>query len=205
MQRGNRGERAFFVDNDYLLYRDLIATSARAAGTAVWAYCLMPSQVDLVLLPADPDGLRRALAETHRRYTTAINTRQGWTGPLWQGRYQSVTLDEPHLRSAVLYLSQKPVLDGLVANAADWPWSSVRAHLAGQDDGLVSVAPVLERVPDLKAALAQAVPEAVAVALRRAVGAGRPLGDAGFLDALEARLGRPLRPRKRGPKPRSRR
>jgi putative transposase len=34
-----------------------------------------------------------------------------------------------------------------VARAEDWPWSSVRAHLAGADDPLVTVHPVLGRVP----------------------------------------------------------
>ena len=33
-----------------------------------------------------------------------------------------------------------------MAKAEDWPWSSVRAHLAAVDDGLVRVAPILERV-----------------------------------------------------------
>jgi hypothetical protein len=28
---------------------------------------------------------------------------------------------------------------GLVRHAADWAWSSVRAHLAGKDDGLVRI------------------------------------------------------------------
>jgi hypothetical protein len=28
----------------------------------------------------------------------------------------------------------------------DWPWSSVRAHLSSRDDGVVTVAAVLERV-----------------------------------------------------------
>jgi len=36
----------------------------------------------------------------------------------------------------------------LVASAQDWPWSSTRAHLAGEDDGLVNVRPVLERIAD---------------------------------------------------------
>jgi hypothetical protein len=33
-----------------------------------------------------------------------------------------------------------------VGYAGDWAWSSVRAHLAGKDDGLVTVRPVLDSV-----------------------------------------------------------
>lgn len=44
------------------------------------------------------------------------------------------------------YVSLNPVRARLAMQAQDWPWSSVRAHLAGEDDGLVHVRPVLERV-----------------------------------------------------------
>jgi putative transposase len=58
-QRGNGRARVFFCDDDYALYRDLLAEHCRAAGVAVWAWCLMPNHVHLVLVPSDADGLRR--------------------------------------------------------------------------------------------------------------------------------------------------
>ena len=85
-QRGNRREPVFFQADDYRLYRRLVATAARRAGTAVWAYCLMPNHVHLIVTPADADGLRATFAEAHRRYTGAINARFRWTGHLFQGR-----------------------------------------------------------------------------------------------------------------------
>jgi hypothetical protein len=60
-QRGNSGARTFFCDADDALYRDLLAENCRTAGVEVWARCLMPNHVHLVLVPSDPDGLRRAL------------------------------------------------------------------------------------------------------------------------------------------------
>jgi len=74
-QRGNRREPVVFEADDYRLYRRLGATAARRAGTAVWAYCLMPNHVHLIVTPADEDGLRATFAEAHRRYTGAINAR----------------------------------------------------------------------------------------------------------------------------------
>jgi putative transposase len=74
-QRGNRREPVFFGAEDYRLYRRLIAAAARRAGAEIWAYCLMPNHVHLIMTPADEDGLRVAFAEAHRRYTGAINTR----------------------------------------------------------------------------------------------------------------------------------
>src|SRR5271167_2847008 len=65
-QRGNRREPVFFEADDYRLYRRLIATAARRARTAVWAYCMMPNHVHLIVTPADEDGLRATFAEAHR-------------------------------------------------------------------------------------------------------------------------------------------
>jgi len=48
--------------------------------------------------------------------------------------------------AAARYVALNPVRARLVARAQDWAWSSVRAHLAGRDDGLVQVAPLIERV-----------------------------------------------------------
>jgi putative transposase len=42
-QRGNRRELVFFAAGDYRHYRRLVAAAARRAGTAVWAYCLIPN------------------------------------------------------------------------------------------------------------------------------------------------------------------
>ena len=79
-QRGNRRDRTFFEDADYALYRDLLGEAAGKAGAEVWAYCLMPNHVHVILTPSDPDGLRRTFAELHRRYTGIINARHRWTG-----------------------------------------------------------------------------------------------------------------------------
>jgi len=203
-QRGNNRNRTFFEDDDYALYLDMLADAGARARTAVWAYCLMPNHVHIVLVPADGDGLRRTVADLHRRYTGFVNTRARVTGHLWQGRYGSVAMDEAHLVNAVRYVTLNPVRAGLVGRAQDWPWSSARAHLDGRDDAVVTVAPVLDRVGDFARFLAEPFDEDGAyAALRRAETIGRPVGEPAWLADLEARTGRPIRPRKRGPKPRT--
>jgi putative transposase len=202
-QRGNRRETTFFEDADYRLYRDLLGAAAAKAGAAIWAYCLMPNHVHVIVTPKDADGLRRTFGDLHRRYTGRVNARNRWTGHLWQARFGSVAMDEDHLAAALRYVSLNPVRARLVERAADWPWSSVRAHLAGRDDGVVTVAPVLARVGPFADFLGQAFDEDAAFApLRRAETTGRPIGSEGWIKRLERDHDRPLAPRKRGPKPR---
>ena len=92
-QRGNRRLETFFEDADYKAYLELMAESCAAARVAVWAYCLMPNHLHLVLVPRDPDGLRAALGEAHRRYTRRIKIREGRRGHLWQERFHSFPMD----------------------------------------------------------------------------------------------------------------
>ena len=183
-QRGNRRGPIFFEDGDQAHYRTLLAQQARRRGVAVWAYCLMPNHVHLILTPSDEVGLGLAVGEAHRRYTRFVNARAGWTGHLFQARFASVPMDETHLIAAARYVPRNPVRAGLVARAEHWPWSSARAHLRGADDALVTVGPLLDRVGDFAAFLAEDEDAAATRALRTAETSGRPLGDADFLSRL---------------------
>src|SRR5271169_5607814 len=115
-------------------------------------------------------------------------------------RRTSVAMDESHLISAVCYVSLNPVRARLVTRAEDWPWSSVRAHVNGADDGLVTVRPVLDRIPHFAELLSTTEDQGFGD-LRLAEGSGRPLGTADFVTGLERLLGRPIARRAPGRKP----
>jgi putative transposase len=200
-QRGNRRQPVFFSEDDYAAYAALLAERCHAAKVAVWAYCLMPNHVHLILVPSDPDGLRLALAEAHRRYTQRVNLREGWRGYLWQGRFASVAMDEPYLLACARYVELNPVRAKLVQRPSEWRWSSARAHLRGKDDRLVAVRPLLDLVPDWAAFLNGGLQEDEHQAIRAGERTGRPLGSDLFIKRLEKRLGRSLAKRKPGPKP----
>lgn len=203
-QRGNGGARTFFSDADYALYRDLLAVHCRAADVAVWAWCLMPNHVHLVLVPSDADGLRRALAAVHRRYAGVVHARRKRTGHFWQGRFGAAVMDEAHLAAALRYVSLNPVRGRLVARARDWRWASTRAHLSGKSDGLTALAPVRDRFPRFADLLDDEPETDLFDRLRAAESIGRPLGDDRFVARIERLTARTLRPGKRGPKPKTR-
>lgn len=200
-QRGNRREQTFFEDGDYALYLDLLGDAAKRSGVEIWSYCLMPNHVHIVAVPSDEDGLRRTFRYVHRHYTGYINARLRVTGHLWQGRFSSVAMDEPHFVTALRYIALNPVRARLAHRAQDWRWSSTRALIDGRDDHVVTVAPAFERVGDFAAFLSEDFDEALTyVALRRAESTGRPVGSAEWLAHMEQRTGRTLAPQKRGPK-----
>lgn len=199
-QRGNRRQQTFFNDSDYLLYRQLMATWCAERHVQIWAYCLMPNHVHLIAVPSEPDGLRRAIGEAHRRYTRRVNLRENWRGHLWQGRFASFPMDESHLLTAARYIELNPVRAGLVTTPEAYPWSSAAAHLAGRDDELVTVEPLLSLHRNWRDYLTQPFPTEQWDAFRKHETTGRPLGSEGFVADLEVNLDRPLRPQRPGRK-----
>jgi putative transposase len=202
-QRGNRRQALFTEPGDYALYRDLLAERCRSNGVSCWAYCLMPNHVHLILTPTTREGLSRAVGEAHRRFTGFVNARARETGHLFQGRFGCVAMDEAHCLNAVRYLAFNPVRARLSASPSEWAWSSVRAHLAGRDDTLVTAHPILALAPRFADLLALSLSEQAELDGFETLSAnGRPVGDAQFIARAERKLGRSLRRGRPGPKPR---
>jgi putative transposase len=198
-QRGTRRLPVFLCEDDYRTYLRLLRDWCDREGVSIWAYCLMSNHVHLIAVPETESGLARAIGEAHRRYTRAVNFRQGWRGYLFQGRFASCPMDERYLLAAVRYVELNPVRAQMAQTAWEYPWSSAAAHTQGKDDRLVKVQPMLERVADWHEYLDRESDAAELKALRRHNRTGRPLGDNEFIARLEQATGRDLRPHKPGP------
>lgn len=199
-QRGNRRQQTFFMDDDYQAYISLLRNSKEQAGIDVWAYCLMPNHVHLVVVPEHKDSLAVFFREAHRQYTRRINFREGWRGHLWQERFHSFVMDDAYLLATVRYVELNPVKAGLCQSPEGWAWSSARAHLRRADDGLVTVKPMLDRVSDWREYLGAGENIDMQQRIRENTRTGRPGGADDFVSKLEGQTERTLRKRKPGPK-----
>ena len=200
-QRGGRKQQTFFNSDDYRRYLVILAERLGDVDIEVWAYCLMPNHVHFVVVPSRSEALAKLLQYVHQKYAREINMREGWQGHLWQQRFFSVPMDETYLVAAVRYVELNPVRAGLCAHPRDWPWSSVHAHEQGTDDGVVTVAPMLERVSKWQQYLTETDSKVDVESIRKKTSTGRPLGSSDFINRLESMTGRRLRKRKPGPPP----
>jgi putative transposase len=97
-----------------------------------------------------------------------------------------------------------PVRAGLAVKPEQWPWSSASAHISSYDDTLVKAAPLLEITGGTwKDFLTAAIREEEIREMRRHERTGRPLGSESFVEDLETMLGRILKPKKAGRRPKS--
>jgi putative transposase len=200
-QRGVRSIDVFADDDDRRLYLELMREQGERFGVRFLAWCLMSNHVHLVCAPEGEQSLARGIGEAHKRYTRSKNFRAGARGYLFQGRFGSCVLDEKHLMAAARYVDLNPVAARICATPEAYEWSSARFHLDGrrrdplvldQDRDLSGL------VDDWTTFLQDGIDEIAARRLERHLGSGRPCGSDGFVEMLEKRTGRELRPRKRG-------
>jgi putative transposase len=205
-QTGNRRRNVFFSDADYETYIELMIDSLKAENVRCLAWCLLPANIQMVVVPSDETGLARAVSDAHRRHARTINEAKGWTGFLFNGRFASFPMSDTFVLSAMKAVDLAPVRAKLVKRAKDWPWSSARAHITGVADGLTNLGAIRGAGRNWRETLAkdltQGNPDPDGVDLiEKHSRTGRPLGDEAFIDKLEAVTGRALHKQKPGPKP----
>jgi putative transposase len=135
----------------------------------------------------------------HRQHQTG--------GHVWQGRFKSpVIQDDAHLLTVLRYIEANPLRARLIADLADFPWSSYPAHALGQPNPLLDALPELEalgRTPAERRArwkrkVQAPQPEAELAAVRASLQGGRPLASPEWIAAHARRLGINPSPRPRG-------
>lgn len=203
IQRGTDNKQVFFSADDYREYLRLVGESCAEWNVRVWAYCLLPNQVLIVVQPTVPNALARALGEAHRRYAKKVNERIGKSGRLWHARFSSCPLQPSWLARAMRFVERSPVDSGMLPNVGDYPWCSSNARLKGTEDPM-GVKGLPQGVRNWPAFVAKPNDEADQTLLSSHERTGRPIGDKEWVMELEKELGRRLRPRKRGRKPKIR-
>ena len=99
----------------------------------------MTNHSHLLLTPEQADRVPQVLISVGRRYVQYINRTYGRTGTLWGGRYKSSLVQaETYLLLCQRYIELNPVGAGIVADPADYHWSSYRANTLGASDALLS-------------------------------------------------------------------
>jgi REP-associated tyrosine transposase len=206
-QRGNNRQDVFFVDEDRKTYLRFLAQQSRRHGAAILGYCLMTNHVHLIVIPRKTDALAKAIGRTHWLYAQYVNRLHRRSGHLWQSRFYSNPLDEPHCLLAMRYVERNPIRAGLCRIARRYPWSSAAIHCGEKDKaGLLEGSrwTDLSKGLEWEAELAVDLPKEDCRRIRTHAQTGRPLATDFWLSKLERRLGHRLRalpigrPKKKG-------
>jgi putative transposase len=207
-QRGNNRADVFFSAADRKYYLTVLARYCEEFKLRVWAYCLMRNHVHIVAVPEETYSLAQGVGRTNLIYTQRVNLKYRRTGRLWQNRFFSAPVEsDEYLWAVCRYVENNPVRAHLVEHAWDYHWSSARHHVKSAPDILIGKSPWLKpsQREEYRRYLDERGKREEADRIRQTVQTGRPFGSPDFIDRLERKLGRLLRPKRRGPRPKARR
>ncbi|WP_237671721.1 transposase [Syntrophus gentianae] len=144
--------------------------------------------------------MSRCIGRTNLLYTQHVNRKYKRSGRLWQNRFFSTIVDtESYLWAVARYIEQNPVKSALVTRPEDYLWSSCRANIRGQEDGLVTGKGWLdEKDREAYRTFLMHTDKLMDQKIRVNTSTGRPLGSEDFLSELENKLCRKILPGKAG-------
>ena len=203
MNRAVRRITLFARAQDYDAFVDVLREAQDRVPLRLLCFAVMPNHWHLVVWPHQDDQLSRFMARltgTHARRWNVHRAMSG-VGAVYQGRYKAIPVkDDHHLLVVCRYVERNPVKAGLVARAADWPWSS--AALARIDGPEMSAWPT-PRPEQWNEYVDRGEFPGEFEPLREAIRSATPFGPSGWRRDSAATLAWPngLRPRGRPPGP----
>lgn len=128
IQRGHNKQRIFTRDKDYSYYLENLVEWKNNLVCKIYAYCLMPNHIHLIIDPGDKiENLALLIKRISGRQTRYINKLQERTGTLWEGRYKSSPIEyDKYLLVCCRYVELNPVRAGIVDVPENYKWSSYK-------------------------------------------------------------------------------
>jgi len=143
ISRGNNRRKIFRSDSDYLRFTDILALQKSKLPFYLYAYCLMPNHVHLLIEMQD-NPLSRITQRVLTTYSQYHNRKYKKVGHLFEGRYNAILCQtDRYLGELVRYIHLNPVRAKMVRRPEDYEYSGHRAHLGLDRSGLVDAEPVL--------------------------------------------------------------
>lgn len=207
IQRGNNRQTVFVDAQDCERMLALLEENANKFRVAIHAYVLMGNHFHLLLTPSTDAALAQTMQAIGRSYVRYFNDRHRRSGTLWEGRYRSTIVQaERYLLPCMVYIDQNPVRAGWVAQARDYAWSSHAHYLGLRTERLITPHALFWRLgntPFAREAAYDALVQADVAsdhqqALTDSTLSGWALGDADFLQNLQAQTPRRMTPKSAG-------
>ncbi len=149
--RGNQRRKTFRCDEDYKAYLDRLERYRAKFHLRIYAYCLMPNHVHL-LLESGSAPLGNFMQGLQQSYTQYFNRSYRKVGHLFQGRYKAIICErDKYLLALLRYIHLNPVRAGLAKRPEGYGYSGHRSYLMSGTAKIVDTGPILELLGGKKA------------------------------------------------------
>ena len=206
MQRGNDRQVCFASDEDIAAYAHWLHEGAVKYEVLIHAWVFMTNHVHLLVTPCVDMASSRLMQFIGRHYVRHFNYTYRRSGTLWEGRYHSCLVQaEAYLLSCQRYMELNPVRANMVADPADYKWSSYQMNGLGLESKLLTPHPVYQglgsskaqRLVNYRALFKSVIGGELLSDIRYSLNTGLILGTEKFKSQVEEFIGRRVRPAKR--------
>jgi len=136
--RGIRRDNIFLCDGDFEKYLSCLWKYKNKFNINIYAYCLMSNHVHILTDPADPVNLKKMMHGLNLSYATYFNYKYKKCGHLWQNRYKSSLVQkDDYLINVISYIEYNPIRANICTRAEDYPWSSYRSRVLGENNKIL--------------------------------------------------------------------
>lgn len=202
INRSNARMTLFHKDADYQAFERILEEAKIKHPLRIYSYTIMPNHWHLILCPfkdGDISRFMRWLTLTHTNRWHAHYHSIG-SGHLYQGRFKSFPVESDQYFSQLCkYIERNPLRAGLVNQAEDWEWSSLRRRLYGSPEQkqLLDSWPLPEEEDYLKL-INQPESEITLQSIRESITRGKPFGSDQWVMNIADKLGLSSTLRSRG-------
>jgi len=192
--RGNRNDVVFGDDKDKEKFLEYLTQYIEPFEMRVHAYCLMDTHLHLMI-----ESRKSNLSEFMRRlltaYTVWFNRRHRTHGHVFAGRFKSLVVERgEYLVSVSRYIHRNPLEAGLVDNAEDYPWSSMRIYEGKASSKLIYTKEILYWFGNRRQKYIKFVNEGLDSELQSLILSQRFMGSEDFAKRMNIRLKRENQP-----------
>ena len=122
-------ERRFLLQSDRFCdpLLDVLRDNRLKKRFAIHEFVFMPNHVHLLLTPAPDVPLEKSIQFIKGGFSFRAGRKLNFSGEVWQKGFNEHRIrDASDYRNHVEYIYMNPVKAGLVADPAEWPYSSAR-------------------------------------------------------------------------------
>jgi len=126
---GIRKEKIFYSNNDKKIFLDKMNETADKYSFVCYAYCLMDDHYHL-FIKTPLANLSKGMHYLNASYANWFRVKHNLVGPIFQGRYKSILVDEDScalILSAYIHLN--PLRAGMIEKLEDYPFSSYSDYI----------------------------------------------------------------------------
>lgn len=136
--RGNQRQKLFILEGDYIKYLELLRKYKRKYRFWVYAYCLMPNHIHLIIEPRKHYHLSKIMQGLNQSYAIWFNKTYNKIGHLYQDRFKSIIIQkDEYLIRCLSYIEWNPVRAKIVEQPEEYRWSSYLYRMSGKNNEIL--------------------------------------------------------------------